>query len=425
LPGFAESASEQSVSFLPLTPLSADEVEEWLFRIPRMRGLLRRARAILDVSALRHAERLLGECRAAIDGADVVVGHFMHPVFRMAAEAQGIPYVTGMPQPPTAFGRHWVAGIRRRPAPLGWRLAFAASDGLLYKDINRVRARLGLPALKNVTVEGFLSEALNLVAVSPSVVPPPRGCPSRYRWTGYWFLDPVTPPRVSAALRDFLERGPPPIAISLTTAHQALPGSVEIEQMITGKQAALSRLVVEAVARAGVRAIVYDHWFQWDSAPPPWTTAGAPLPGALFRAGEVPHAWLFPRVAAVVHHGGAGTTAAAIRAGAPAVVVPDGVDQPFWAQVAMKAGVAGPPIPAGELTAERLADAIRNVLDNHTMRDRAKTLGDAVRREDGAGTAVRLVESLIASRGMPRGRAPAHGMVPAPSALSARPAGHE
>ena len=99
-----------------------------------------------------------------------------------------------------------------------------------------------------------------------------------------------------------------------------------------------------------------------------------------------------------MHHGGAGTTGAALRAGVPTVVVPFGADQPFWASRAAALGVAPPPIPRRKLTAALLAEAIGSCLASQQMQDRARALGEDLRAEDGVGTAVRELESIAAER---------------------------
>jgi UDP:flavonoid glycosyltransferase YjiC (YdhE family) len=119
---------------------------------------------------------------------------------------------------------------------------------------------------------------------------------------------------------------------------------------------------------------------------------------------SVPHAWLFPRVAAVVHHGGAGTTAAGLRAGIPSVIVPFHGDQPYWGQ-RIAALEAGPePIPRSKLTAERLAQAIHRALNDQTVRERAADLGMRIRAEDGVANAVAIVQRM----GRRGGAQPAH-----------------
>ncbi|MCA9913496.1 MAG: hypothetical protein KC496_09110 [Anaerolineae bacterium] len=110
---------------------------------------------------------------------------------------------------------------------------------------------------------------------------------------------------------------------------------------------------------------------------------------------SAPHDWLFPRMSVIVHHGGAGTTAAALRSGIPGIIVPFFGDQPYWGRLVHRQGVAPAPIPASKLTAERLAAAIREALEDHAMRQHANKLGAAIRAEDGIGNAVKVIESLL------------------------------
>jgi UDP:flavonoid glycosyltransferase YjiC (YdhE family) len=115
----------------------------------------------------------------------------------------------------------------------------------------------------------------------------------------------------------------------------------------------------------------------------------------VFILDSAPHAWLFPRMAAVVHHGGAGTTAAALRAGVPAVIVPFIVDQPFWGARVKALGVGPDPIAVRALTARRLAAAIQSAVFSQGMRQRAYRLGTALRAEDGLGCAVSFIRQRL------------------------------
>jgi len=118
------------------------------------------------------------------------------------------------------------------------------------------------------------------------------------------------------------------------------------------------------------------------------------LPDSVFTVESVPHTWLFPQVAAVVHHGGAGTTAAGIRAGVPSIIVPHSVDQPMWGQRIAELGVGPQPIPRKQLTAERLAQAITATGDT-AMRARAGALGRQIRAENGVAKAVEILGKLL------------------------------
>jgi len=112
---------------------------------------------------------------------------------------------------------------------------------------------------------------------------------------------------------------------------------------------------------------------------------------------DVPHDWLFPRLAAVVHHGGAGTTGPGLRAGVPSIVVPFNADQPFWGRQIAKLGVGPQPIPKMRLTAERLAGAIREASGDGQMRVRAADLGRKIRAEDGMAETVKAKEAKFLS----------------------------
>jgi sterol 3beta-glucosyltransferase len=119
------------------------------------------------------------------------------------------------------------------------------------------------------------------------------------------------------------------------------------------------------------------------------------LPESIFSLDHVPHDWLFQRVAAVVHHGGAGTTAAGLRAGRPTIICPFFADQPFWGQRVYELGVGSEPIPQKKLTAAKLADALRNVTADPVIQKRAESLGEKIRREDGVARAISSIEQFV------------------------------
>jgi sterol 3beta-glucosyltransferase len=177
-----------------------------------------------------------------------------------------------------------------------------------------------------------------------------------------------TPPPALAA---FLDAGPPPVYVGFGSMAGIDP-------------AATTRIVLDAVARAGVRAVLASGWggIAADAAPP-----------SVFLLDDAPHDALFPRMAAVVHHGGAGTTAAGLRAGVPGVLCPFGVDQPFWGARVQALGAGPAPIPQRKLDAVRLADAIRVAVDDPTMRGVAQRIGAAIHAEDGVGAAIECIEA--------------------------------
>ncbi len=211
--------------------------------------------------------------------------------------------------------------------------------------------------------------SLALYGYSPRVVPKPRSWGPKRNVTGYWtLLEPEWQP--SAELEAFLAAGPPPVCVGF--------GSMPLDDPV-----AWGRLVQDAAESAATRVLLLGGW------------------GGLTAHGEdvltvpsAPHTWVFPRVAAVVHHGGAGTTGAAVTAGIASVIVPWGADQPFWAARLRRLGVAGDPVPRKQLTAAVLGAALRQVLGDGALRDRAARLGEQVRTEDGTGAAAALIEQV-------------------------------
>jgi sterol 3beta-glucosyltransferase len=209
------------------------------------------------------------------------------------------------------------------------------------------------------------------------VVPRPADWPATAHVTGYWWPA-TTPPRWQPPeqLVDFLRAGPRPVFVgfgSMTPTHERLHD-----------------VVATAVKRAGVRAVVQSGW------------AGlAPASDDILLVGDLPHEWLFPRTVAVVHHAGAGTTGAGLRAGVPAVPVPVLVDQPFWAARLHQLGVSPHPLPLHELTADTLSDALRSCLERSTYRNRATELARRVRADDGPAVVLSLITQLEAERGHP------------------------
>jgi sterol 3beta-glucosyltransferase len=119
---------------------------------------------------------------------------------------------------------------------------------------------------------------------------------------------------------------------------------------------------------------------------------------------QAPHDWLFPRMAAIVHHGGAGTTGAAVAAGRPQVIWPFGIDQHFWAARMTALGVAAPVRPVRELTGRTLAQALDEATNDQLISDLAVELGHRVQAEDGTGTAVAHLESLVSASRKPDSR---------------------
>ncbi|HNT75158.1 MAG TPA: glycosyltransferase [Anaerolineae bacterium] len=252
------------------------------------------------------------------------------------------------------------------------------AEWLMFKGhINRWRREvLGLPPAPFWGNDRFIkTEKIPLFcAYSPIVVPKCENFPAWLHVTGYYFLERPGDWHPPPALTAFLEAGPPPVYVGFSSSiHQGVQRATE--------------LVVRALATAGQRGILAAGWSEFGHRPV--------LPAHVLAIESVPHDWLFPRVAAAVHHAGAGTLAACIRAGIPSVTIPFAWDQPFWGQRAADLGIAPPPIPPRQLTAERLAAAIITTVTDPAMRARGAQLAAQVQAEDGVAQTIALFQQYV------------------------------
>jgi sterol 3beta-glucosyltransferase len=222
----------------------------------------------------------------------------------------------------------------------------------------------------------ILRQYPTLYGFSSAVISPPPDWKNT-QVTGYWFLDETTDWTPPDSLMRFLDSGSPPVYIGF--------GS-----MGSRKPAETADLVLAALERTGQRGILSSGW---------GGLSQENLPDTVHMVDSVPHSWLFPRVAAVVHHGGAGTTAAGLRAGVPSIVIPFFGDQLFWGQRVEKLGVGTTPIPRKLLTIELLAQAIHRAVTDPEIGQRAASLGATIRAEDGVACAVAVIEGIRKGRG--------------------------
>lgn len=212
-----------------------------------------------------------------------------------------------------------------------------------------------------------------LYGYSRHVLPRPSDWADNIHVTGYWFLDAPTTWTPPTDLTTFLETGTPPVYIGF--------GSMKTKNPEESGEIAL-----EALRLTGQRGILATGW---------GGLSPSDVPDTVHMVSSIPHTWLFPHMAAVVHHGGAGTTAAGLAAGVPSVIVPFMGDQPFWGKKVADLGVGAQPIPRKKLTAQSLAKAIDIAVNHAEIRQKAALLGQHIRAEDGITNAVKLIESVI------------------------------
>ncbi len=245
----------------------------------------------------------------------------------------------------------------------------------LGKYIRTFRDDIGLKPLRKFSLlkNGEGEDVPVIHMVSEAVIPEPKDWPPSAYMTGYCFLGSDTEWKPPADLLTFLNSGPAPVYVGFGSMAGRNPQK-------------LALTVVEALQQAGVRGIVATGWGGLKIGT---------LPDSIFEMENAPHDWLFPRVAAVVHHGGAGTTAAGLRAGKPSVIIPFFGDQPFWGRLVHALGAGPKPVPRKKLTAARLATAIEEAVSNKVIDNNAKSIGERIRQEDGIDNAVQVIERIM------------------------------
>ncbi len=239
--------------------------------------------------------------------------------------------------------------------------------------INKFRDEIGLKIVSKIDVtqlpQGGEIPVIHLH--SESVLPKPKDWPKTAHVTGYCFLDEEESWEPPSELTDFLGKGAPPIYIGFGSMTGRNPES-------------LAHIIVEALKKTNQRGIIASGW---------GGLAPKDLPETIFSIDQVPHHWLFSRVSAVIHHGGAGSTAAGLRAGRPTLIIPFFGDQPFWGQRIFEIGVGPKPIPRKKLTVKKLSDAIGELVNTPSIAQRALQVGEAIRSEDGVSRAIEIIES--------------------------------
>jgi len=333
-------------------------------------------RALLDAAFFPYEQAVYQAALQLAADNDYVIGHhFLYPL-KLAAQQLQKPFFSvtlchaAIPSP--AIPPFSFPDLGRPINKLSWKLLDAVFDWALKKPLTRLWLEAGQTPPKHMLTELLTSQQLNLVAVDPLF------CRSFEQWQAHHqicgFLNLTEDARhwtIPDPLTGFLNNGTAPVYMTFGSLQQAVPDwSMD--------------LFLEAVTLAGCRAIIQTSSERYP--------AGSRNDQVYF-IGRHPHQPLFKHCAAIVHHGGAGTTHAATRSGCPSVVVPFMDEQLFWARQLQSLGLAGKPLPAKNVTAAALAEGIRTVLDSKTMRDNAKQASLAMQSNDGVARAVELLEA--------------------------------
>jgi sterol 3beta-glucosyltransferase len=251
---------------------------------------------------------------------------------------------------------------------------------IMSKRVSKWRTHNGLnprsPGLRMQFPDGRPIPSLH--GFSRHIIPRPDDWPETAIVTGFWFLNQAedwNPPR---SLTDFLSKGEPPVYFGFGSIFGRDPKRV-------------TQIILEAVRRTGVRAILSRGWGGLEPGDPAQSESVMFIEAA-------PHSWLFPQVNAVVHHGGCGTTHAGLLAGKPSIICPFFGDQPFWGRQVERLGAGPSPIPQSKMTVDRLCRAIDMAMNDSTMRENTAALGSRLRKETGTSNAVTFITQWMNSQ---------------------------
>jgi len=375
--GFAPLVAGSGVGFHPLPVDPRAELES-----SRGRALHRSASGggkLLRVVTMARAlvGRMTDDLLTAARASDVLLlSSSLGPLGHAIAEGLSLPSMGVYLQPlaptrefapPVLGGGSW-GTVGNRVAGHG---VNRAVEHVFATAVPEVRSRLGLARTRPGTALRSREEHNWPVqhGFSPLIVPRPADWRPGLTVAGYWWPydgDAQLPPE----LRDFLDSGPAPVFVGLGSA------TVPDPERLSGE-------IVRALRRAGLRGVIQRGWGGLEAAGDDVLTVG-----------EVPHTALFPRMAAVVHHCGAGTTAAGLRAGVPAVPVPIQFDEGFWAARLVALGVAPRAVPLRGLTADTLAAALVRATRDSAHAERARALGARVRAEDSTAPVLAALDRL-------------------------------
>ena len=370
---FADTVKKENMRFKPIS----GNVSQFMANImkPGAKGVafLKEVKdSFIDIR-----ESFLGDLEAACDDAEAVIATFFGQVFQSIAEVRHVPYIQTQYYPMDMNSMAPISSAPGQRAGRAWNLTTYQLGYLLISLIEKTylaqwRSSRGMSPRKLHRQPDYMlnGHVIPVVyAMSPLVMPRPTTWGENIHMTGAWLDDQQSDYQPSAELKAFLDAGKPPVYIGF--------GS-----MTGNNTAKIYKVVRDAVRSSGTRAILCTGWSKTD----------VQSEHDLCVVSFVPHDWLFPRVSAVVHHGGAGTTAAGLEAGKPTLIIPFGGDQPFWGERVRALGVGPKPIPRERLSATKLAKALHLLTSTRSYQVAARELGEHMRAEHGVEIAANIIE---------------------------------
>lgn len=381
---FAKFVTSYGLTYYPLGVNIQEFVED------KMQNVLGSGRNIISAireiirEGMTYASVMDEHIGVACENTDLIIGNLIGGIFgQQYAQKMNVPYIwaTTIPLP----GR--TSEYPALPIPQNWRLGkpfnrftHVLLDQMMWQGfrgmINRWRKRENIataPFFHPPWYEEQGQSIPTLYCYSQHILPAPADWPATSQVTGYWFLDRDTTWEPTSEVVEFIEGGSPPVYIGFGSMAGRNPEKT-------------TQIALEALALSGQRGILASGWGAMHAQK---------LPENVSVLQSIPHDWLFPQMAAVVHHGGAGTIGASLRAGVPTLVVPFFGDQPFWGDRIHALGLGPKPIPHKKLTAKKLAEAIQQAVTDTTIQQNAKEIGERIRAENGVQNAVNFVKQIL------------------------------
>lgn len=316
---------------------------------------------------------------------DLVIGHFFVFPLRVAAEKAKVPMATinivhnclpsrficppGLPD----FGKWFY--------PLGWKLVSKMINRIFLPRVNKLRSREGLIPDTNVMNQTWAAEKLNLLAVSRFICDRPEDWDVRHQVCG--FLNPPHEDKKDEfpkGLEEFIAAGDSPVYFTFGSMMQS-------DLSLINKTLTIWQDSIKILGCRAIMQVPLDDLSVFGTNK------------NVFMVNRSPYSEVFPRCAAIVHHGGAGTTQSSLLAGKPSVVVAHMADQTFWGAELKRLGVAGDTLQRKSLSAQKLAKQISYVLNNPSMPEKADIIGKRMAQEDGVNKAIQLIERTFIGGG--------------------------
>lgn len=379
---FENQVKSQGIEFWPIEVNIED-----IIRSEKMREVLESGKLLTSMARMgnvlrENAALLAKRSLEACDNMDLIMAG-ISGLFtaNSIAEKLDIPFLQALNIPFTPTKAFAGALLPKFPKWLGgYRISHLLTQQIVwqaYRPTDKVIREQVLGLTKSPFLGPFKSDSLKsgpiIYGISPSVFSRPDDWTENIHITGFWSLDPPDQWSPPPELVDFMQNEPIPLYIGFGSMSSKAPEET-------------AKLVFQALNKTDQCAVVSSGW---------GGLSKTELPDNVLMMESVPHSWLFPRVRAVIHHGGAGTTAAGLTAGVPSIIVPFHGDQPFWGQKVRELGVGPKPIPRKELTISKLTKAIEEVGKSKEIIENAAKRGSEIRAENGIQKAISVINEYF------------------------------